>query len=90
MPVQESTLRPSCRSSRPCKTQIAEGAGGDVYARHALGTNGLIELIVLDERFYRTRPADAGADRDGILGRRPKQIRHTLRTGSSKVAAPAE
>lgn len=42
--------------------------GPDVYARYALGANNLIDLIVLDERFYRTRPSDAGGDRNAILG----------------------
>jgi alkaline phosphatase D len=39
--------------------------GQDVYHAHRLG---LVDLIVLDGRFYRTHPARSGADRDAVLG----------------------
>lgn len=39
--------------------------GPDVYGDRRLG---LVDIIVLDERFYRTSPMDAGGDRDAILG----------------------
>jgi hypothetical protein len=39
--------------------------GPDFYSDRRLG---LVDIIVLDERFYRTSPMDAGGDRDAILG----------------------
>ena len=42
--------------------------GADVYSCRSLGANHLIDLIVLDERFYRNQPALAGGSRNAILG----------------------
>jgi alkaline phosphatase D len=39
--------------------------GPDVYSVQRLG---LVDIVVLDERFYRTSPAEAGGDRDAVLG----------------------
>ena len=39
--------------------------GADVYRVHAFG---MLDLVVLDARFYRTSPATSGNDRDAILG----------------------
>lgn len=39
--------------------------GADVYGMHHLG---LVDVVVLDERFYRTHPTPASGDRDAILG----------------------
>lgn len=52
----------------PCCCSATVQTGPDMYARHALGPDKLIDLIMLDERFYRTRPADAGSGRNAILG----------------------
>ena len=40
--------------------------GADVYSVTSLA--GLVDIVVLDERFYRTAPAVSHGDRDGILG----------------------
>lgn len=60
--LREAARKEFIRVFKPVQT------GPDVYARHALDPNNLIDLIVLDERFYRTRPADAGSGRNAILG----------------------
>ncbi len=60
--LREAARREFIRAFNPAQT------GPDVYARYSLGANNLIDLIVLDERFYRTRPSDAGGDRNAILG----------------------
>ena len=39
--------------------------GPDVYRHHALG---LVDLLVLDARFYRHTPQSSGDDRDAVLG----------------------
>lgn len=39
--------------------------GVDVYRMQSFG---LVDVVVLDERFYRTSPLAAGGDRDAILG----------------------
>ena len=39
--------------------------GNDVYSLQQLG---LVDLVVLDARFYRRNPADSGGDRDAVLG----------------------
>ena len=39
--------------------------GNDVYSLHQLG---LVDLVVLDERYYRRNPGASGKDRDAVLG----------------------
>lgn len=39
--------------------------GNDVFSLHPLG---LVDLVVLDARFYRRNPLDSGKDRDAVLG----------------------
>jgi alkaline phosphatase D len=39
--------------------------GSDVYSIARLG---LVDIVVLDERFYRTSPSVSGSDRDAVLG----------------------
>jgi alkaline phosphatase D len=55
--------------------------GSDVYSVQRLG---LVDIIVLDERFYRTSPAAAGGDRDAVLGQEQwKWLEKTLAATSA-------